>query len=48
MGIRERDRKVYRPLRRVGLEVISDAVPDGTMPFVHGYGAEDVNGGFSH
>ncbi|MBV1935948.1 hypothetical protein KUF83_05130 [Streptomyces sp. BV286] len=48
MGIRERDRKVYRPLRRAGLEVIPDAVPDGTMPFVHGYGAEDVTGGFSH
>ncbi|MFD8078720.1 hypothetical protein ACFV3E_39445 [Streptomyces sp. NPDC059718] len=47
MGIRERDRKVYRPLRRAGLEVIPNAVPDGTMPFVHGYGTEDVDGGFS-
>ncbi|GAA3482370.1 hypothetical protein [Streptomyces yanii] len=48
MGTQERDRKVYRPLRRAGLVVIPNAVPDGTMPFVHGYGAEDVVGGFSH
>ncbi|MFI8181020.1 hypothetical protein ACIF70_10920 [Actinacidiphila glaucinigra] len=47
-GAEERDRKVYRPLRRAGLEVIPDAVPDGTMPFVLGYGAEDMAGGFSH
>ncbi|MFF0017096.1 hypothetical protein [Streptomyces sp. NPDC005374] len=39
---------MYRPLWRAGLEVIPDAVPDGVMPFVHGYGAEDVDGGFSH
>ncbi|MGW5418715.1 hypothetical protein [Streptomyces sp. NPDC003943] len=48
MGIRERERKVYRPLRRAGLEVVPDAVPDGTMPFVHGYEGEDIAGGFSH
>jgi hypothetical protein len=48
MGAQERDRKVYRPLRRAGLEVIPNAVPDGTMPFVVGYRAEDVDGGFSH
>ncbi|MCX4703684.1 hypothetical protein [Streptomyces sp. NBC_01373] len=48
MGIQERDRKVRRPLRRAGLEVIPNAVPDGTMPFVHGYGAEEVGSGFSH
>ncbi|MEU5980017.1 hypothetical protein [Streptomyces sp. NPDC047315] len=48
MGIQERERKMYRPLRRAGLEVIPDAVPDGTMPFVYGYGPEDVSGGFSH
>ncbi|WP_181794246.1 hypothetical protein [Streptomyces sp. WELS2] len=48
MGIQERDRKVCRPLRRAGLEVIPNAVPPGTMPFVRGYGAEDVAGGFSH
>ncbi|GHH63903.1 hypothetical protein FHS35_005844 [Streptomyces umbrinus] len=48
MGTRERERKVYRPLWRAGLEVIPNAVPDGTMPFVLGYGAEDVTGGFSH
>ncbi|MFE2023384.1 hypothetical protein ACFW9O_35730 [Streptomyces sp. NPDC059499] len=48
MGIQERDRKVYRPLLRAGLEVIPNAVPAGTMPFVRGYGAEDVAGGFSH
>lgn len=48
MGAQERERKVYRPLRRAGLEVIPDAVPDGTMPFVFGYRAEDVTGGFSH
>ncbi|GAA1285727.1 hypothetical protein [Streptomyces aureus] len=48
MGTQERDRKVYQPLRRAGLEVIPDAVPDGTMPFVAGYRAEDVAGGFSH
>lgn len=39
---------MYRPLRRAGLEVIPDAVPDGTMPFVLGYEVEDVAGGFSH
>ncbi|MFJ6575441.1 hypothetical protein ACIQMY_05685 [Streptomyces sp. NPDC091368] len=48
MGIEERERKVYRPLRRAGLEVIPDALPDGTMPFVAGYRPEDVVGGFSH
>ncbi|MFF5706859.1 hypothetical protein ACFY7H_30880 [Streptomyces sp. NPDC012794] len=48
MGARERERKVYRPLRRAGLEVIPDAVPDGVMPFVIGYRAEDFAGGFSH
>lgn len=48
MGTQERDRKVYRPLWRAGLEVIPNAVPDGTMPFVHGYRAEDMDGGFSH
>ncbi|MEU8621815.1 hypothetical protein [Streptomyces sp. NPDC048623] len=48
MGIQERERKVYRPLRRAGLEVIPNAVPDGTMPFVFGYGSEDIIGGFSH
>lgn len=48
MGTRKRDRQVYRPLWGAGLEVIPNAVPDGTMPFVHGYGAEDVVGGFSH
>ncbi|MFF5012357.1 hypothetical protein [Streptomyces sp. NPDC001165] len=48
MGIQERERKVYRPLRRAGLEVIPDAVPDGTMPFVFGYRREDIVGGFSH
>nr|WP_240982607.1 hypothetical protein [Streptomyces sp. S3(2020)] len=35
-------------MRRAGLEVIPDAVPDGTIPFVVGYRAEDVAGGFSH
>lgn len=39
---------MYRPLRRAGLEVIPDAVPDGTMPFVWGYGREDIVDGFSH
>jgi hypothetical protein len=39
---------MYRPLRRAGLEVIPNAVPDGTMPFVFGYGSEDIVGGFSH
>ncbi|MEU9327870.1 hypothetical protein AB0D91_29375 [Streptomyces canus] len=48
MGVRERNRKVYRPLWRAGIEVIPNAVPDGLMPFVVGYGAEDVVGGFSH
>jgi hypothetical protein len=48
MGIQERDRKVYRPLRRAGLEVVPNAVPDGTMPVVRGYGSEDVTGNFSH
>ncbi|MEU6104554.1 hypothetical protein [Streptomyces flaveolus] len=47
MGVQERERKVYRPLRRAGLEVIPDAVPDGTMPFVSGYRREDIVGGFS-
>ncbi|MFF2508404.1 hypothetical protein ACFVTY_34335 [Streptomyces sp. NPDC058067] len=47
MGIQERERKVYRPLRRAGLEVIPDAVPDGTMPFVFGYRPEDIVGRFS-
>ncbi|MCD9195190.1 hypothetical protein [Streptomyces albireticuli] len=48
MGIQERERKMYRPLRRAGLEVIPDAVPDGTMPFVSGWHPKDVVGGFSH
>ncbi|KQW12933.1 hypothetical protein [Streptomyces sp. Root369] len=48
MGARERVRKVYRPLWRAGIEVIPNAVPDGVMPYVVGYGAEDVVGGFSH
>ncbi|KOU45952.1 hypothetical protein ADK55_21105 [Streptomyces sp. WM4235] len=48
MGIQERERKMYRPLRRAGLEVIPNAVPEGMMPFVAGYGAEDFVGGFSH
>ncbi|WP_234327663.1 hypothetical protein [Streptomyces sp. NRRL F-2664] len=48
MGIQERERKMYRPLRRAGLEVIPNAAPDGTMPFVYGYGPEDIVGGFSH
>ncbi|MFE4052127.1 hypothetical protein [Streptomyces sp. YIM B13518] len=48
MGIRERERKLYRPLRRAGLEVIPDAVPDGTMPFVFGYRPTDIVGRFSH
>ncbi|MFJ6556824.1 hypothetical protein ACIQNT_32025 [Streptomyces luteogriseus] len=48
MGVQERERKMYRPLWRAGLEVIPDAVPDGTMPFVSGYGPEDIVGGFSH
>ncbi|MFF4274092.1 hypothetical protein [Streptomyces sp. NPDC001536] len=48
MGTEERDRKVYRPLRRAGLEVIPDAVPDGMMPFVVGYRTEDIAGGFSY
>lgn len=48
MGIRERDRKVYRPLWRAGLELIPNAVPNGVMPFVLGCEAEDVSGGFSH
>ncbi|EFL14141.1 hypothetical protein [Streptomyces sp. C] len=48
MGAEERERKVYRPLRRAGLEVVPDAVPDGVVPFVGAYGAEDVAGYFSH
>ncbi|MFV2117438.1 hypothetical protein ACE14D_02930 [Streptomyces sp. Act-28] len=48
MGNQERDRKVYRPLRRAGPEVIPNAVPDGTMPFVAGYRAGDSGGGFPH
>lgn len=48
MGIQERDRKVYRPLRGAGLQVIPNAVPAGTMPYVVGYGEEDVSGGFFH
>ncbi|WP_405981560.1 hypothetical protein [Streptomyces sp. NBC_00158] len=48
MGAEERERKVYRPLRRAGLEVVPDAVPEGVMPFVGAYGREDVAGGFSH
>ncbi|MFF3212456.1 hypothetical protein ACFYYB_17530 [Streptomyces sp. NPDC002886] len=48
MGIQERDRKVYRPLRRAGLQVIPDAVPAGAMPYVVGYREEDVTGSFSH
>ncbi|MGW7319291.1 hypothetical protein [Streptomyces sp. NPDC054865] len=48
MGIQERERKMYRPLRRAGLEVIPNAVPEGVMPFVAGYRAEDFVGGFSH
>lgn len=48
MGTQERDRKVYRPLRRAGLQVLPNAVPAGTMPYVHGYGEEDVTDGFFH
>ncbi|MGW9073328.1 hypothetical protein ACWGQT_28280 [Streptomyces yangpuensis] len=48
MGVQERERKIYRPLRQAGLEVIPGAVPDGTIPVVRGYGREDVVGGFSH
>lgn len=48
VGIRERERKVCRPLRRAGLEVIPDAVPEDVMPFVAGYGSEDFAGGFTH
>ncbi|MDX2702911.1 hypothetical protein PV350_08590 [Streptomyces sp. PA03-6a] len=48
MGTQERERKVYRPLRRAGLEVIPNAVPEGVMPFVAGYGSEDFAGGFTH
>ncbi|MFE7412454.1 hypothetical protein [Streptomyces laurentii] len=48
MGVQERERKVYRPLRRAGLEVIPGAVPKDTIPFCGGYGREDVVGGFSH
>ncbi|WP_235033026.1 hypothetical protein [Streptomyces sp. WAC05374] len=48
MGVQERERKMYRPLRRAGLEVIPDAVPDGTVPCVWGYRREDIVGGFSH
>ncbi|WMX47310.1 hypothetical protein [Streptomyces roseicoloratus] len=48
MGIQERERKMHGPLRRAGLEVIPDAVPDGTMPWVGGYDISDVVGGFSH
>ncbi|MFC8422100.1 hypothetical protein ACFUN7_14660 [Streptomyces sp. NPDC057236] len=48
MGVQERERKMYRPLRRAGLEVIPDAVPDGTMPVVMGYSREDIVDGFSH
>ncbi|MCX4780364.1 hypothetical protein [Streptomyces sp. NBC_01264] len=48
MGIQERDRKVYRALRRAGLQVLPNAVPAGTMPYVVGYGEEDVTGSFSH
>ncbi|MFD9934175.1 hypothetical protein ACFWZ6_13725 [Streptomyces massasporeus] len=48
MGIEERERKMYRPLRRAGLEVIPNTVPPGTMPFVSGYRPEDIVGGFSH
>ncbi len=39
---------MYRPLRRAGLEVIPNSVPDGTMPFVFGYRPEDFVGRFSH
>lgn len=39
---------MYRPLRRAGLEVIPNDVPDSTMPFVFGYRPEDIVGGFSH
>ncbi|MFB7176928.1 hypothetical protein ACFCYI_04390 [Streptomyces sp. NPDC056257] len=48
MGVQEREREMHRPLRRAGLEVIPNAVPDGTMPFVFGFGSEDIGGGFSH
>ncbi|WP_236246319.1 MULTISPECIES: hypothetical protein [unclassified Streptomyces] len=48
MGVQERERKMYRPLRRAGLQVLPEAVPDGTMPFVFGWHTEDVVGGFSH
>ncbi|MER5865058.1 hypothetical protein [Kitasatospora sp. NPDC002040] len=48
MGIKERERKVHQPLRRAGLQVIPDAVPEGMMPFVLGWGTEDLIDGFSH
>ncbi|MEU6167170.1 hypothetical protein [Streptomyces tanashiensis] len=48
MGTRERERKMYRPLRRAGLEVIPNAVPDGTMPFVFGGRPEDIVGRVLH
>ncbi|MET8170506.1 hypothetical protein ABZT34_40850 [Streptomyces sp. NPDC005329] len=48
MGIQERHRKVHRPLRRAGLEVLPNAVPAGTMPYVGGYRIQDVSTGFSH
>ncbi|MGW5679573.1 hypothetical protein ACWEV4_31605 [Streptomyces sp. NPDC003860] len=39
---------MHRPLRRAGLEVIPDAVPDGTVPLVFGYRPWEISGGFSH
>ncbi|WP_432068440.1 hypothetical protein [Streptomyces sp. C10-9-1] len=48
MGAPERERTLYRPLQRAGLQVVPHAVPDGTVPFVLGWRPEDVGGGFSH
>ncbi|GAA3395827.1 hypothetical protein [Streptomyces roseoviridis] len=50
MGRQERHRKVHRPLRRAGLEVVPDpeAVAESAIPFVIGYGRDDIVGGFSH
>ncbi|MCX2182768.1 hypothetical protein KV205_19890 [Streptomyces sp. SKN60] len=46
MGRQERYRKVLRPLRRAGLEVIPDAVPASAIPHVLGYERERVFGFF--
>ncbi|MFF5972077.1 hypothetical protein ACFY7C_11205 [Streptomyces sp. NPDC012769] len=50
MGRQERERKVHRPLRRAGLEVVPDpdAAAASAVPFVTGHGPEDFVGGFSH